>query len=58
MSSGAEAIDIVDLSKQTSLDSEAPVDDLDAEQTFPTDEELAMAEGLHLAFLTVILVYQ
>lgn len=47
VSSGVKFIDVVDLSKQTSLESEAPVDEFDAEQTFPTDEEIAMAEGIY-----------
>ena len=31
---------------QVSLDSEAVVDMMDAEQTWPTEDELKMAEGL------------
>ena len=33
---------------QMSLDSEAVVDLMDAEQTWPTEDELKMAEGFHL----------
>ena len=32
--------------KQESLQAEADVDPMDTEQTFPTDEELAAADGM------------
>jgi len=35
---------------QPSLDSEAVVDLMDAEQTWPTEDELKMAEGLGCVF--------
>jgi len=35
-----------DKRNQESLQAEAEVDPMDAEQTFPTDEELAAADGL------------
>jgi len=38
-------IEVCDPSLQASLESEAPVDDMDAEQTFPTEDELATAKG-------------
>ena len=39
-------LEVCDPTLQASLESEAPVDEMDAEQTFPTEEELSAAEGL------------
>jgi hypothetical protein len=44
---GIHILEVSDPSLQASLESEAPVDDMDGEQTFPTEEELAAAKGLY-----------
>ena len=40
---------------QASLDSEAVVDPMNAEQTWPTEDELKMAEGLYVAQLSKVM---
>ena len=39
---------------QVSLDSEAVVDTMDAEQTWPTEDELKMAEGISAVGLSTV----
>ena len=46
MEEDVKTIAVADPSKQESLVTEAEVDPMDAEQTWPTDEELKQAEGL------------
>lgn len=41
-------LDRADPALQASLQSEAEVNSMDAEQTFPTEEELAAADGLSI----------
>ena len=44
--SEVRVLDVADPKKQESLQSENEPDPMDAEQTWPTEEELAQAQGL------------
>jgi len=46
MEEDVKTIAVSDPSKQESLLTEAEVDPMDAEQTWPTEEEIRQAEGL------------
>ncbi len=45
MEEDIKVLGVADPSKQESLDSEAVADPMEGEQTWPTEEELAEAEG-------------
>ena len=57
MEEDVKTIAVADPSKQESLVTEAEVDPMDAQQTWPTDEELKQAEGFQQSYILRVCLY-